>query len=128
MTNQASASKLVEIYFYVCKKYENQLQYHCEQFTNNSSPEFTDQELMTIYLFCVHQEQRFTIQKIYNFTRDYLMDWFPKLPSYYVAFNTQLNEAFRVLSQSLLSEFTPDDISLNSSLVDSLPIITCSGR
>ena len=30
MTNQDSASKLVKIYFYVCKKYENQLQYHCE--------------------------------------------------------------------------------------------------
>ena len=55
------------------------------------------------------------------------MDWFPKLPSY-VVFNTRLNklnEAFRVLSQSLLSEFTPDNISLNTSIVDSLPIITC---
>lgn len=83
-----------------------------------------------LFILC-SSRTTFYDQKIYNFTKNYLMDWFLKLPSY-VAFNTwlnKLNEVFRVLSQSLIAEFTPDNISLNSSLVeDSLPIITCSGK
>jgi hypothetical protein len=44
MINQAKAVKLIKIYQYVCDKYEEELQYHCQRFTNNNRPEFTDQE------------------------------------------------------------------------------------
>jgi hypothetical protein len=130
MIKQAITSKLVKIYFVVCEKYENELQYYCQRFTNNNTPEFTDQEIMTIYLFSVHLEKRFKIKEMYDFILNYYADWFPKLPSY-VAFNTRLNnlcEAFRALSDSLLKEFTPNGVNKQNSLLDSMPIITCSGK
>ncbi len=61
---------------------------------NNKNPEFTDQEILTIYLFCVYEQQRFKVKEIYNFTKNYLQDWFPKLKSY-VAFNT--NYAYKIV-------------------------------
>lgn len=130
MINQAKAIKLIKIYHYVCEKYENTLQYHCQRFTNNNKPEFTDQEIMTIYLFSVQEEQRYKIKHIYQFAANYLKDWFPKLPSY-VAFNTRLNrlhEAFKVLSEFLVEEFIPSECSNEFFLLDSMPIVTCSGK
>ncbi len=122
--------KLIEIYFYVTDLYNNELKYLCQRFSNNNEPEFTDQEIITIYLFAMHQEQRFKILHIYNFANDYLRLWFPKLPSY-VAFNTRLNrlcEVFKHMSLSLLSNHQPSDCDHNTSLLDSLPIMTCSGK
>ena len=122
--------KLIQIYFHVCDKFENNLQFANQRFSNNNQPEFTDQEIMTIYLFVVNQEKRFKIKQIHQFAADYLLSWFPKLPTY-SAFNfrlNRLNEAFRLLSQSLIGEFKPMDCSEDISLVDSLPIITCSGK
>lgn len=130
MINQAKALKLIKLYQYVCDRYEIELQYHCQRFTNNSRPDFTDQEVMTIYLFGVHEEQRFKIKQIHRFASDYLLGWFPKLTSY-VAFNTRLNRlsgALRSLCQSVIQEFVPQECSKKFSLLDSMPIITCSGR
>lgn len=130
MINQAKALKLIKLYHYVCDKYENELQYHCERFTNNNKPDFTDQEVMTIYLFVIYEEQRVKIKQIHRFAADYLLSWFPKLTSY-VAFNTRLNrlcEALRVLSQSVIEASVPEECSSEFSLLDSMPIVTCSGK
>lgn len=129
MINQALALKLIKLYQYVCDKYESELQYLCQRFTNNNKPDFTDQEVMTIYLFCVHEEQRFKIKQIHKFAMNYLLDWFPKLTSY-VAFNNRLNrlcDAMRSLCQSVINEFAPQECSKEFLLLDSMPIITCSG-
>ncbi|SER16010.1 hypothetical protein, partial [Pedobacter rhizosphaerae] len=67
MINQAKALKLIKLYQYVCDRYEIELQYHCQRFTNNSRPDFTDQEVMTIYLFGIYEEQRFKIKQIHKF-------------------------------------------------------------
>lgn len=130
MINQATQTKLVKIYFFICHKYELELKYQCQRFSNNSSPEFTDQEIMTIYLFCVHAEKRISISEMHQFIVNYYADWFPKLPSY-VAFNTRLNklvDAFSLLLNSLITEFAPTAISNENSLIDSMPIITSSGK
>lgn len=85
---------------------------------------------MTIYLYIVHQEQRFKCKQIHRFANDYLRSWFPKLPSY-AAFNYRINrlsEAFTNLISPLLVEFMPKDCSSEISLIDYLPIITCSGK
>jgi hypothetical protein len=122
--------KLIQIYFHVCDKFENDLQFTSQRFSNNNRPEFTDQEIMTIYLFTVSQEKRFKIKQIHQFAVDYLLSWFPKLPTY-TAFSfrlNRLNDAFRLLSQSLIEEHRPMDCSEDISLLDSLPIITCSGK
>lgn len=130
MIPKVLASKLVEIYFYVCEKYEKELKFSCQRFSNNSKPIFTDQEIMTIYLFAISQEERFQIKSIYKYANRYLRSWFPKLPSY-AAFNNRINrlsEPFRLLTNCLLQDYLPMDCILEQSLVDSMPILTCSGK
>ena len=130
MINQTKALKLIKIYQYVCDKYEEELKYTCERFSNNNKPEFADQEIMTIYLFSVYEEQKFKIKDIHDYASNYLRSWFPKLNSY-VAFNTRLNrlsEAVTTLCRIVLNEFVPKECSSEFSLLDSMPIITCSGK
>lgn len=50
MISRDKDDKLIRIYFYICDKFE-ELQFYCERFSNNNKPEFTDQEIMTIYLY-----------------------------------------------------------------------------
>jgi len=122
--------KLISIYLYICDIYDSSLKNLCQRFSNNDQPEFTDQEVMTIYLYVMHVEQRLKIKQIHNFANDYLRSWFPLLHSY-EAFNMRVNrlsEAFKHLSGSLLSDFCPGDCQSETSLIDSLPIITCSGK
>ena len=130
MINQDTQTIVVKIYLLICQKYENELQFHCQRFTNNNSPKFTDQEVITIYLFCVHVEKRFKVKQMYQFIKSYYSDWFPELHSY-VAFNTRINNlayVLQLLSESLMKEFIPENSSDNISLLDSMPIITCSGK
>ena len=115
---------------YICDLYESELKYCCQRYSNNSNPAFTDQEIMTIYLFAGHCQSYFKIKDIHSFAKDYLSPWFPKLPSYQT-FNYRLNllpEAFRVLSGRLLETFQPVDCDLGVSLVDSMPVMTSTGR
>jgi len=130
MVLESKALKLIQIYFHICSVYEKDLQYSVERFSNNNNPELTDQEIMTIYLFATSEEQRFKVKHIYKFANSYLKSWFPKLGTY-AAFNNRLNrlsEAFRLLISPLLSLFPTNDIDLEKSLIDSMPIMTCSGK
>lgn len=130
MTSTDKKLKLVKIYCYVCHRFELGLNYACERFSNNNKPDFTDQEVVTIYLYCMRFERHFIIKHIHEFASEYLRDWFPKLPSY-EAFNSRLNrlsEVFRVLSETILTDFVPCDSSPTIKLIDSMPIITCSGK
>ena len=127
MINQNTQTILVKIYLLVCEKFESELQFHCQRFSNNNSPIFTDQEVITIYLFCVHVEKRFKIKDMHQFIKSYYADWFPKLHSY-VAFNSRINNlayVLQMLSESLMKEVIPKDSSDKFSLLDSMPIITC---
>jgi len=130
MINQTKALKLIKIYEYVCEKYENELKYVCQRFSNNNCPEFTDQEVITIYLFSIYEEQKFKLKQMYNFAKDYLLCWFPKLTSY-VAFTTRLNrlsEALKRLCSITIEEFMPKECSTEFSVLDSMPVITCNGK
>ncbi|MDA3905250.1 MAG: transposase [Bacteroidales bacterium] len=130
MISKDKECKLIEIYFYVSEKFEKELKFYSERFSNNSKPEFSDEEVMTVYLYIMHHEQQFKIKHIHRFASEYLRSWFPRLPSYQ-AFNNRLNRlhtAFSKLTEILLSEFQPEDCCLDQSLLDSMPIITCSGK
>jgi len=122
--------KLIAIYLYICDIYESKLKSVCERFSNNNHPDFTDQEVITIYLYVMHVEQRLKIKHIHEFAKDYLLSWFPLLPTYeaFIMRINRLSEAFRFLSELLLSGYLPDDCDLKTSLMDSLPIIMCSGK
>lgn len=130
MIPKAKALRLIAIYLYICKLHNEELKHLSQRYTNNDKPEFTDQEIMTIYLFSVQQEQRLSISQIYDFADQYLRSWFPALPTYQ-AFNNRLNrlsEAFKVVAAHSFSAFIPPECELDVSLLDSMPIITCSGK
>lgn len=129
MISKDKDDKLVRIYCFICDKFE-ELEFYCERFSNNNKPEFTDQEIMTIYLFTMHHEGHVKVNQIHRFATEYLKSWFPKIGSYQ-AFNNRLNKlggAFTRLTELLLEQYQPDDCCLDQSLLDSMPIITCSGK
>lgn len=120
----------MKIYYYVCEKFEENLQYRCERFSNNKEPKLTDQEIITIYLFVMQHQGIFKMNKIHQFAEEYLLEWFPDLGSYQ-AFNNRLNRISCVMNslvETLLNEFVPKECSRNYSVLDSMPIITCSGK
>ena len=56
MINQPKAVKLIKIYSIICDRFEKDLKYTCERFSNNDKQDLTDQEIMTIYLSASKQE------------------------------------------------------------------------
>ena len=122
--------KLIKIYMYICDIYESSLKFCCQRFSNNATPIFTDQELLTVYLFCGAYQRYFSIKEIHTFTKEYLLSWFPSLPSYQT-FNYRLNllsEAINELVKHLITSFKPEDCDNMTSLIDSMPIVTCKGK
>jgi hypothetical protein len=130
MIPKAKALRLIAIYLHICKLYNEELEHLSQRYSNNDKPDFTDQEIMTLYLFTIQQEQRFSVSQIYAFADQYLRSWFPALPSY-KAFNNRLNrlsEAFKAVAANSFSNFIPPECDTDRSLLDSMPIITCSGK
>ena len=114
MINQTTATKLVKIYLTICQKYDNYLQYFCQRFSNNNEPVFTDQEVITIHLFCTGVEHKYKIKEMYNFIKDYWLDWFPKIPSYQ-AFNNRLNRLSEVFKHIFIEQNLKDYIVTKAS-------------
>ena len=124
--------QLIQLYFYVCEIYEEELQWHVMRFTKNQAePVFTDQELLTTYLFSVAVERKFRIKDIHDYIYHHWLDWFPHFPSY-SAYNARLNRltsVFPVLVKRLTLGYGADFNEQSVvSLTDSMPIITCSGK
>lgn len=123
--------KLVAMYCYICQYYDSELCWHCQRFSrNNIKPEFTDAELLTVYLFVMIEEEKFKIKAIWRYASKHLRSWFPQLPSYQ-AFNARLNrlaEIFPLLAEQFLQESELKDIDEKVLLVDAWPIMLCSGK
>lgn len=122
--------KLISLYMYICDAYKSSLRLCCQRFNNNSSPEFTDEEVLTIYLFCGYYQRFFGIKEIHTFAKEYLSSWFPKLP-FYQTFNVRLNrlsEAFKVLVKTMIQSISPKDCDSLLSIVDSMPVVICKGK
>ena len=122
--------KLIALYYYICECYTTELRWHCERFSNNNSPDFTDEELLTIYIFSITEEEKYKVKSIHNYAKKYLHEWFPNLPSYQ-SFNDRLNRlatVFPVLVMRLLQDLDTTGVQFDISLLDSMPIITCSGK
>ncbi len=92
--------------------------------SNNQTVVFTDEEVMTVYIFGI--TQNFSKSKhIYKYTRRYLSEWFPLMPSYQ-AFNDRLNKlhcCFEVLVQSINFKALQGLEFKNEKVIDSVPII-----
>jgi hypothetical protein len=115
--------QLIELYLLVCRLYDTEpvLQF---QRLSNFKPEFTDQELVTIYLFG-HLHGLFAMRQIYDDIHHQWLEWFPHLPSYQ-AFNHRLNNlapSFELLSDSLLQHAQRHLCASDDRLIDSVPVI-----
>jgi len=124
--------QLIRLYFYVCEIYEEELKWHCQRFTKNQvEPDFTDQEILTTYLFAVAYERRFRIKDIHKYIYHHWLDSFPQLPTY-EGYNGRLNRlapVFPVLVEHLINKYgAAENNQAIISLTDSMPIITCSGK
>ena len=115
---------------YIRDVYKSTLRFYCQRFSNNSNLEFTDEEILTIYLFCGYCQRYFGINEIHTFAKEYLSSWFPKLPSYqtFCVRLNMLSEAFKVLVFTMTQSFKPKDCDSLISIVDSMPIVTCKGK
>jgi len=116
--------QLIALYEYVCHCYDTHPGLHTHRRSNNYCPSFTDQELMTIYLFGLI-EQRFTLSQTYKYIAEHWASWFPQLPSYQ-AVNNRINaisDHFLPLIEGLVEQIQQQPTLADVRLTDSLPII-----
>ncbi|MCA1640338.1 MAG: IS982 family transposase [Acidobacteria bacterium] len=120
-------NQLIQIYLLVCHIYDNQSSLKSQRLSN-FKPRFTDQELVTIYLFG-HLNGLFSKKAIYCFTCNYWADWFPALPSYQ-AFCHRLNNlesSFQIINRELLKGLTAEQSTEVDHLIDSFPVMLAKG-
>lgn len=118
--------QLIELYLWVCSVYDNHPMLKYQRLSNNWQPDFTDQELITIYLFGQFQGH-FKQNRIHQYILQHFADWFPSLPSYQT-FNYRLNnlaESFQVIVYELFKEIeTSGKYHFEEDcLLDSMPIM-----
>lgn len=114
--------QLITIYLYVCKHYQNTLWIYCQRMSHHADLRFTDEEVVTIYLFGIIDKNK-EVKQIYKYADRHLRSWFPKLPSY-VAFVQRLNrvsEVFAPLLEIIQSE-QEKYAGGNALLMDSFPV------
>ena len=123
--------QLIGLYYHICAYYNNSLQYNVQRFSaNNLQGEISDEELMTIYLYCMIYEEKQSLKSMHKHIQGYWQDWFPSLPSYqtFVYRINRLCDAFMDLVQLLLLLLSRSIEEEALILGDSFPIITCSGK
>jgi hypothetical protein len=115
---------LIEIYLFVCHVHDTSSTTCYQRLSNNREPEFSDQELITIWFFA-HLEGCFERKRMYRLILKYWREWFPHLPSYqtFVLRLNRLEPTFQtfgaVLSSAVAAQHTPEV----DHLVDSLPVM-----
>ena len=72
-------TKLIELYLLICRFYDNEPLLK-QQRLSNFSPRFSDEELLTMYLFG-HLQGHTTHRRIYDYFVNHWREWFPLLPS-----------------------------------------------
>jgi hypothetical protein len=116
--------QLIQLYYYICHCYDKHVCLHFQRQSNNFRPEFTDQEVLTMYLFGIFQK-RFTVKDGYHYMKNHWLEWFPAMPSYQ-AYNYRLNQLywqFEVIISESMAQMPYQDCYPDISLTDSLPIM-----
>jgi len=119
--------KLIELYLLICRLYDKHSVLK-HQRLSNFKPSFTDEELLTMYIFG-HLQGHTTHRRIYDYVTGHWREWFPALPSYQ-AFNRRVNElapAFELLINQQLTEAGRNIAQTSDRLIDSLPIMLAMG-
>ena len=120
-------TNLIKLYCAVCDN-SSTIEAVTQRQSNNFRPQFSDEECITVYLWGISQ-RRFEQKTIYEYTKNHLLGWFPKLPSYQ-AFSDRLNRlasAFQALAEQWLSVIGVNLQGTMEYLMDSCPIILAKG-
>lgn len=115
--------RLIELFLFVSGTFKDKIPCWCRRLSNNSSPKFTDEEVIVIFLWGIMQN-RTQIKAIYNYTNNHLREWFPRLPSYeaYVMRLNRLAEVFAPLTEEI-QKHLPITSPGKIRIIDSMPII-----
>ncbi len=114
--------QLIATYLTVCDLWEKGIYDSVRRHSNHSNFAFTDEEVVTLYLFGIMSGCS-SVRGIYDYTNRHLRDWFPMLGGY-EAFNYRLNkisDGFVALCEKLVQ--ARSDLGTVGWIVDSLPII-----
>jgi hypothetical protein len=114
--------RLITIYLYVCKHYRNGLWVYSQRMSNHADLSFSDEEVITLYLFSVIDKNR-EIKRGYEYADRHLREWFPKLPGY-TAYVQRLNIVANIFAP-LLEIIQQEQASKNHKhvwLMDSFPV------
>lgn len=120
---------LVTLFCYVSEKLKTDITKHVDRLSNNSQPAFTDEEVITVYMFGIIKYRTKT-KCIYNYVKNHYADWFPELPSY-TAFINRINRIcniFAPLCEAMLVDFQDDKIIKNIMLIDAMPIVMANAK
>ena len=91
--------RLIVIYLYVCKHYQQALWVHSQRMSYYADLSFSDEEVITLFLFGVMDKHK-EIKGIDEYADRHLCDGFPRLPSY-VAYGQRLNQVADVFAPLL---------------------------
>ncbi|MCA1628645.1 MAG: IS982 family transposase [Acidobacteriota bacterium] len=117
-------NQLIHLYLRVCHTYDTCSQACFQRLSNNATPAFTDQELITIFFFG-HLNGLFQKKAIYRLIVNYWRQWFPHLPSYQT-FCYRLNllaQTFQALGGTWLGRLQAEMVPELDRLIDSFPVM-----
>lgn len=122
---------LISVYYYVCERYNSTLCWEVQRFSpNGNCGIITDEEIITIYLFCVAFQEKNKIKSMHKYILDHWLSWFPNLPSYetFVSRLNRISCIFPSLVSCLHDDLDKIETKIPIVLTDSMPIITCSHK
>lgn len=121
--------ELIKLFLLVCDFYDKHSVLKEQRLSNNHQPAFSDQELLTMYLF--GHLQGFNQQRqIYDYFSNHWRTHFPALPSY-AAVNRRwldLTVAFELFIEALLQTAAWQIQSRDDRLIDSVPVMLARGK
>ncbi len=121
-------TKLIELYLLICRLYDNQPVLKQQRLSNNHQPLFSDEELLTMYLFG-HLQGLTTQRRIYDYIHHHWREWFPALPAYQTV-NGRFNllvPSFELLIEQLLTSGAWQTGATDDRLIDSVPVMLARG-
>lgn len=121
--------QLITLFVFISNCYDDHLWIYSQRMSPNASPEFSDAEVITVYLWGVIRGFR-QIQDIHRYTQDHLRQWFPKLPGYvsYTQLLDRLSEVFVPLIGQIQQDFSKMQNIEMIRLIDSMPIMIAKAQ
>ena len=115
-------TQLITLYLVVCKHWEDVGWTQAQRHAPYADLGFSDEEVVTIYLFAVAMEEKRQIKAIHKHARRYWRDWFPRLPGYgaYVQRLNRLADCFPVLLERFCET---GEAAPFAGLADSMPVV-----